>query len=88
MAISVLVNGAKGRMGQEVVRAVQAEADLHLVGEIDLGDPLDESIRRTGRGGGGLHPPLGGGQEHRDILRCGARPVVGTTGFEPGEIAA
>ena len=29
--ILVLVNGAKGRMGQEVVKAVTAAADLELV---------------------------------------------------------
>lgn len=31
----VLVNGAAGRMGSEVCRAVQSSSDLHLVGGID-----------------------------------------------------
>ncbi len=34
--IDVLICGAAGRMGQEVVRAVAAEKDLRLVGAVDL----------------------------------------------------
>ena len=46
--IKVIVNGAKGRMGQEAVRAVESQADLTLVGQTDLGDDLAVSIRKTG----------------------------------------
>ena len=42
--IKVLVNGAKGRMGTHVVAAVEAAADLDLVGAIDLGDDLAGTI--------------------------------------------
>jgi 4-hydroxy-tetrahydrodipicolinate reductase len=38
--IEVGVVGAAGRMGSEVVRAVDAADDLHLAAAIDLGDPL------------------------------------------------
>ncbi|HHX77952.1 MAG TPA: 4-hydroxy-tetrahydrodipicolinate reductase, partial [Firmicutes bacterium] len=34
--IKVVVNGAAGKMGQEVIRAVAAEADLMLVGAVDI----------------------------------------------------
>ena len=34
-SIPVLVTGALGRMGAEVIRAVQASPDCHLVGAID-----------------------------------------------------
>ena len=88
MAISVLVNGAKGRMGQEVVRAVKAETDLRLSGELDLGDDLGETIRRTGaQVVVDFTQPSVAARNTEAILRSGARPVVGTTGFEPGEIS-
>jgi 4-hydroxy-tetrahydrodipicolinate reductase len=34
--ITVLVSGAAGRMGQEVVRAIKGETDLRLVGAVDV----------------------------------------------------
>ena len=45
--IRVLVNGAKGRMGQEVVKAVTAAADLELVDQTDLGDDLIARIKAS-----------------------------------------
>jgi len=88
MTIAVLVNGAKGKMGQEVVRAVGAEADLTLVGAIDLGDRLDATIARTGAQVvvDFTHPSVAAANTET-ILRAGARPVVGTTGFDPAGIA-
>ena len=41
--IRVIVHGAAGRVGQEVVRAVCGEEDMQLVGAVDMkatGDPL------------------------------------------------
>ncbi len=87
MVIPVLINGAKGRMGQEAVRAVQAEPDLRLVGVTDLGDPLDEAIRRTKAAVVvDFTNPSSASRNTETILRCGARPVVGTTGFLPADI--
>jgi 4-hydroxy-tetrahydrodipicolinate reductase len=37
----VVVHGAAGRVGQEVVRAVQREEDLKLVGAVDINAPGD-----------------------------------------------
>ena len=34
--IKVLINGAAGRMGREAIKAVRAEADLELVGAVDI----------------------------------------------------
>jgi 4-hydroxy-tetrahydrodipicolinate reductase len=48
--IKVLVSGAAGRMGREVVRAVLAEADLELVAAVDpahAGRPLGEDSTIT-----------------------------------------
>lgn len=39
--LSVAVLGARGRMGSEVCRAINAASDLELAAEIDLGDPLE-----------------------------------------------
>ena len=43
--IKVGVLGAKGRMGAEVVRAIQDADGLELVAALDLGDSLDELIK-------------------------------------------
>ena len=46
--ITVAVSGAKGRMGREVVAAVQAEGDLRLVAEVDAGDDLAAAPEAAG----------------------------------------
>src|SRR5262245_61355260 len=87
-SIKVLVSGAKGKMGQEVVRAVRAEKDLELVAEIDLGDDLAEAIRRSGaRVVVDFTSPSSAASNTETIIRSGAHPVVGTTGFQPSDIA-
>jgi 4-hydroxy-tetrahydrodipicolinate reductase len=45
--IKMLVNGARGKMGAETVRAVLKEEDLELVGQTDIGDNLAEAIQET-----------------------------------------
>ncbi|MCX5750498.1 MAG: 4-hydroxy-tetrahydrodipicolinate reductase [Candidatus Saganbacteria bacterium] len=45
--IKVVVNGAKGKMGNETVKAVKKEIDLELVAAIDLGEDLATTIRET-----------------------------------------
>ena len=40
--INVAVLGARGRMGSEVVKAVEATDGLALVAALDLGDSLDQ----------------------------------------------
>jgi len=89
MTIRVLVNGAKGRMGQECVRAVRADAELELVGETDLGDDLGAAIRSARAQAAVDFTTAGAGFANaRTILRAGARPVVGTSGFSPEQVAA
>ena len=44
MAIRVAVVGAKGRMGQEVCRAINSDKDLELVAQIDLNDSLTKAV--------------------------------------------
>ena len=40
--IKVSVLGAKGRMGSEVVKAVEGASDMQLHAAIDLGDSIDQ----------------------------------------------
>ena len=46
MSIKVIVNGAKGKMGQVSVNAVQQEPDLELVAAIDSDSDLAASIQQ------------------------------------------
>ncbi|MCY7365963.1 MAG: 4-hydroxy-tetrahydrodipicolinate reductase, partial [Frankiaceae bacterium] len=59
--IQVAVLGAKGRMGSEVVRAVEAADDLELAGAFDVGASLQ---LRAGAGAVGVTPP-GAGVGHQ-----------------------
>ncbi len=43
-SIRVVVNGAKGRMGSEAVKAINQAPDATLVGAIDMGDDLAKTI--------------------------------------------
>jgi 4-hydroxy-tetrahydrodipicolinate reductase len=85
-AIKVSVIGAAGRMGSQVCRAVEAAADLQLVGRYDLGDDLGE---------------LGGAEvvvefsvpdsSAVNVAHCidrGRHVVVGTTGWTQDKLAA
>ena len=47
MTIKVAVLGAKGRMGSETVKAINAASDLEVVAQLDLGDSLD-TLKSTG----------------------------------------
>ena len=88
MTIRVLVNGALGRMGKEVVQAVRAETDLSLVGETDVKDSLEQAIRSSGaQVVVDFTEPSSAVRNTETILRSGACPVVGTTGFKPEDIS-
>ncbi|MFI6513483.1 MULTISPECIES: 4-hydroxy-tetrahydrodipicolinate reductase [Streptosporangium] len=83
--IRVGVLGARGRVGVEVCKAVEAAGDLELVAAVDQGDPIER---------------LEGAEvvvdfTHPDVVMdnlewCishGVHPVVGTTGFDAGRLA-
>lgn len=85
--VKVLVNGAKGRMGSEVMAAVDQAEGLLLVGGIDRGDDLAATIKR-------LKPDVvvdftiasAGFDNACTILKQGARPVMGTSGFQQSQV--
>ncbi len=85
MRVGVL--GAKGRMGGEVCRAVEAAPDLELVARVDQGDPL------TALSGAGAQVVVD--FTHPDVvldnvrfaLDAGIAVVVGTSGFDEQRFA-
>ena len=80
--IKVLVNGAKGKMGAETVKAISKENDLELVGQTDLGDNLAETIKKTNAEVVvDFTLPEVALKNVKTILNSKAHAVVGTTGL-------
>ena len=82
MAITVVVSGADGRMGREVVKAVEGAPDLQLIGTAEFGEDLNAILSR-------LNPdamvdfttPESAMPNIRTALKNGVVPIVGTTGI-------
>lgn len=85
--IRVVVNGAKGRMGSEAVKAVNDAADMTLVKTTDLGDDLKTTIEKD-------KPdvvvdftvPASAFDNACIIADSPAGGVIGTTGFSTEQI--
>lgn len=85
--IKVLVNGAKGRMGQETVRAVEADPELKLVAQTDAGDDLRQVLKSSGAKVAIDFTSVDAGFENaRTMLESRVRPVIGTSGFTKAEV--
>ena len=85
--IRVVVNGAKGRMGQEVIAAVRKAEDMELVGECDLGDDLPGIARRERADAiVDFTVPSAAMANAGKIIKTGCAGVIGTTGFTAEEI--
>ena len=86
--LKVIINGAKGRMGQEAVKAIEADDTLQLVAQTGRHDNLKHAIQ----------------EKHADvvvdlttaevvfentqkIIEAGASPVVGTSGLTPEQFS-
>jgi 4-hydroxy-tetrahydrodipicolinate reductase len=87
MPIKVLVNGARGKMGSEVVKAVTNDAELTLVAEGDEHTILLELIK--------LHQPQvvvdftnpnAVFSNALTIIEAGKHPVIGTTGLTEAQM--
>ena len=86
--IRVLVNGAKGRMGQEVVKAVTAASDLELVDQTDLGDDLIARIKASqAQAVVDFTTAAVAFENTRKILEAGVHPVIGTSGLLAEQVA-
>jgi len=86
-AISVVVGGARGRMGSEVVAAVTVEPDLRLVGEVDAGDSLSSVLANTTPDAYvDFTLPDAVFANIEIALRSKVVPIVGTTGLSVAQI--
>lgn len=85
--INVAVLGAKGRMGAEVVKAVNGDSGMSLIAALDLGDSLDQLL------GSGTHvvvdftTPDSVMANLDFLINNGINVVVGTTGFDDKKLA-
>ena len=88
MAIKVGVLGARGRMGQEVCRAIKATNDLELVTEIDLNDSLETLESSKAEVIVDFTTPEVVMENLKFAIENGIHAVVGTTGFDTTRIDA
>ncbi len=85
--IKVAVIGARGRMGSEVVRAVNEAKDLELVAQLDLGDSLDELLTSGAVVAVDFTTPDSVMANLEFLISHNINAVVGTTGFDDARIA-
>ena len=87
MTIRVLVNGARGKMGQVTVKAISSDPDFVLAGEADKDDNLAAEIKNkkadvvidfTNADVAFKNAQI--------IIEAGAHPVIGTTGLRSEQI--
>ena len=82
MAIRVAVVGAKGRMGQEVCRAINGDKDLELVAQIDLNDSLTKAVEGKADVIVDFTNATAAAKTAHFAIENGINLVIGTTGFE------
>ena len=80
MKVGVL--GARGKVGAEVCRGVQASDDLELVAEVDVEDELDDLVRAGAEAVVDFTHPDVVMDNLRFCVEHGIHAVVGTTGFD------
>jgi 4-hydroxy-tetrahydrodipicolinate reductase len=85
--IKVAVLGARGRMGAEVVAAVEAAADCQLVAALDLGDSLDQLISSGAQVVVDFTTPDSVMVNLEFLITHKIHAVVGTTGFDDARMA-
>jgi 4-hydroxy-tetrahydrodipicolinate reductase len=87
--IRVGVAGAAGRMGQTVCAAVEGAKDMELIARADpqLGIPLAQALDLGPEVVVDFTQPDSALTNALECLRAGAHVVIGTTGFDLGELA-
>ena len=85
--IKVGVLGARGRMGAEVVAAVDAAADCQLVAALDLGDSLDQLISSGAQVVVDFTTPDSVMANLEFLITHKIHAVIGTTGFDEARLA-
>lgn len=85
--IKVAVLGSRGRMGSEVVKAVNEAKDLELVAELDLGDSLDTLVSQGAQVVVDFTTPDSVMANLEFVISKNIHAVIGTTGFDDARIA-
>ena len=87
--IRVAVTGAAGRMGQTVCDAVAGADDMELVARVDpaLDTTLAQALAHRPDVLVDFTVPTTAVANAREAVAAGVHVVIGTTGFEPGELA-
>jgi 4-hydroxy-tetrahydrodipicolinate reductase len=85
--IKVAVLGARGRMGAEVVKAVEESSDCQLVAALDLGDSLDQLISSDAHVVVDFTTPDSVMANLEFLIAHKIHAVVGTTGFDDARMA-
>jgi len=85
--INVAVLGARGRMGSEVVKAVEAIDGLALVAALDLGDSLEQLKGSAAHVVVDFTTPDSVMSNLEFLINNGINVVVGTTGFDDAKLA-
>ncbi|MEY3434295.1 MAG: hypothetical protein RL057_675 [Actinomycetota bacterium] len=86
MSIKVAVLGAKGRMGSESVKAINAAEDLQLVAQLDLGDSIDALLNNGAEVVVDFTHPDSVMKNLEFAISNGIHVVVGTTGFDDAKL--
>ena len=85
--INVAVLGAKGRMGAEVVKAVESDPGMSLIAALDMGDSLDQLIGSGTQVVVDFTTPDSVMANLDFLVNNGINAVVGTTGFNATKLA-
>jgi 4-hydroxy-tetrahydrodipicolinate reductase len=85
--IKIGVLGARGRMGAEVVKAVEESSDCQLVAALDLGDSLDQLISSGAQVVVDFTTPDSVMANLEFLIAHKIHAVVGTTGFDDARMA-
>ncbi|MFJ4922737.1 4-hydroxy-tetrahydrodipicolinate reductase [Streptomyces sp. NPDC088725] len=85
--LRVAVLGAKGRIGSEAVRAVEAADDLELVAALGRGDKLETLVETGAQVAVELTTPASVMGNLDFCVRHGIHAVVGTTGWTEDRLA-
>lgn len=84
--IKVGVLGARGRMGGEVVKAVNSAPDLELVAALDIDDSLDQLVEFGAEVVVDFTHPESVMANLEFLINNGVHVVVGTTGFNQARL--
>src|ERR1700682_5175819 len=79
--ISVVVCGARGKMGRTVSTAVAAQPDMAVAAEVDLGDDLAAALESGATVMVDFTAPDAAFDNAQAAFAAGVTPVVGTTGM-------